>query len=243
MDKQEAQFILSAYRPDAQDAGDGRFSEALELVNEDQGLKAWFESEVSKDRIIADKLKQVRPPAGLRDQILTGMNMADQAPPWWRRAPVMAIAATIIVVFGMMLSWNRPTYDSEYDELRANAVSYAAGFISLDFFSENLVDLTTWLSERDAPGSVDLVGQLESMPGIGCRTLSWSGKTVSLICLQGDTIYHVFMVDRDEVPDNPTSETPQIWQMKRRTVVSWSDDQRTYIMVTKATPDEVRALL
>lgn len=243
MDKQEAQFILSAYRPGAQDAGDGRFAEALQFADQDPELKTWFESEIRQDQIIASKLKQVRAPEGLREQILAGMNQAEQAPPWWRRAPMMAIAATIIVVFGMMMSWNRPTYDSEFDELRANAVSYAAGFISLDFFSENLADLTTWLSERDAPGSVDLVGQLESMPGIGCRTLSWSGKTVSLVCLQGETIYHVFMVDCDEVPDRPTSDKPQFWQMKHRTVVSWSDAERTYIMVTKATPDEVRALL
>lgn len=243
MDKQEAQFILSAYRPGAQDAADGRFAEALQLADQDPELKAWFASEVHQDQIIASKLKQVRAPEGLREQILAGMNQAEQAPPWWRRAPMMAIAATIIVVFGLMMSWNRPTYDSEFDELRANAVSYAAGFISLDFYSENLPDLASWLSERDAPGSVDLAGQLESMPGIGCRTMSWSGKTVSLVCLQGETIYHVFMVDRDEVPDSPASEGPQFWQMKRRTVVSWSDDERTYIMVTKATPDEVRALL
>lgn len=243
MDKQEAQFILSAYRPGAQDAGDSRFTEALHFADQDPELKTWFESEIRQDQIIANKLNQVRAPDGLREQILAGMNQAEQTPPWWRQAPIMGIAATIIVVFGLMMSWNRPTYDSEFDELRANAVSYAAGFISLDFFSENLPDLAAWLSDRDAPGSVDLVGQLESVPGIGCRTLSWSGKTVSLVCLQGDTVYHVFMVDRDEVPDRPDSAEPQFWQMKRRTVVSWSDDARTYILVTKATPDEVRALL
>ncbi len=243
MDKQEVKFILSAYRPGAQDTGDDRFTEALKLADRDPNLKEWFEAEVRQDRIIADKIKQVRPPANLRDQILTGMNMAEQTPPWWRRAPVMAIAATIIVVFGLMLSWNRPTYDSEFNELRDNAVNYAAGFISLDFFSENLTDMTRWLSSQDAPSSPDLAETLKSIPGIGCRTLNWSGKTVSLICLQGDTIYHVFMVDRDEVLDEPTSDDPQIWQMKRKTVVSWSDDQRIYIMVTKASPDEVKALL
>ncbi len=75
--------------------GDNR-TEALELADKDPELKDWFEAEVRQDRIIADKVKQVRPPENLRDQILTGMNMAEQTPPWWRRTPVMAIAATII---------------------------------------------------------------------------------------------------------------------------------------------------
>ena len=48
MDKQEAQFILSAYRPGAQDAGDSRFAEALQFTDQNPELKSWFESEVLK---------------------------------------------------------------------------------------------------------------------------------------------------------------------------------------------------
>lgn len=51
------------------------------------------------------------------------------------------------------------------------------------------------------------------------------------------------MVEKDEVVDSPESEEPQIWQMKRRTVASWSDTERLYILVTTAPPDEVRMLL
>jgi hypothetical protein len=243
MDKREAQFILSAYRPNGRDADDDRFAAARALVESDPELKVWFESEVRHDRIIADRLAQVRPPAGLRDQILAGMNLAEARPPWWRRTPVMAIAASFIVVLGLFLSWNRPTYDSEFAELRANAVSYAAGFISLDYFGDQISELSAWLNERNAPAAADLIGRLESMPGIGCRTLSWGGKTVSLVCLQGETTFHVFMIDREDLSDGPTSADPQFWQMKGRTVVSWEDTERVYVLVTKATPETVRALL
>ncbi|RKX35390.1 MAG: hypothetical protein DRP71_03760 [Verrucomicrobia bacterium] len=242
MDKKEAKFVLSAYRPNGKDAGDSQISAALELVNCDPDLKKWFESEVKQDQMITDKLKELRPPSGLRTQILAGMKVVE-SPPWWRRSSIMALAASLIVVFGLIFSWNRPSYDSEFAEFRASAVSYAAGFISLDYFADDLSTLAGWLKEKDAPAVTDLAGKLESMPGIGCRTMSWHGKTISLICLQGDTVYHVFMVDRDEVSDLPESDEPQFWEMKRRTVVSWKDSERVYIMVTKASADEVRTFL
>ena len=155
----------------------------------------------------------------------------------------MALAASLIVAFGLIFSWNRPSYDSDFAEFRANAVSYSAGFISLDFFADDLPTMAGWLREKEAPAVTDLAGQLEAMPGIGCRTMSWHGKTISLVCLQGDTVFHVFMVNRDEVSDVPESTEPQFWEMKRRTVVSWKDAERVYIMVTKASADDVRALL
>ena len=242
MDKKEAKFVLSAYRPNGKDAGDSQISAALEMVNCDPDLKSWFKSEVRQDQIIADKLKQLRPPSGLRTQILAGMKMVE-SPPWWRRSPVMALAASLIVVSGLIFSWTRPAYDSDFAEFRANAVSYSAGFISLDFLADDLPTMAGWLKEKEAPAVTDLAGQLESMPGIGCRTMSWHGKTISLICLQGDTVYHVFVVNCDEVSDMPESSEPRFSEMKGRTVVSWKDAERVYIMVTKASADEVRALL
>ena len=242
MDKKEAKFILSAYRPNGADAGDSQISAALEMVNRDPDLKKWFESEVQQDQLIADKLKELRPPSNLRAQILAGMKVVE-SPPWWRRSPIMALAASLIVAFGLIFSWNRPSYDSDFAEFRANAVSYSAGFISLDFFADDMPSLAGWLADKEAPAVTDLAGRLESMPGIGCRTMSWHGKTVSLVCLQGDTVFHVFMVDRSEVSDMPDSDEPQFWEMKRRTVVSWKDSERVYIMVTKASADEVRAFL
>jgi hypothetical protein len=41
----------------------------------------------------------------------------------------------------------------------------------------------------------------------------------------------------------PESDQPLFWEMKRRTVVSWKDSERIYIMVTKAPAEEVRTLL
>ena len=43
MKNQEAKFILGAYRPDGQDAGDPVFAEALSQAERDPDLRTWFE--------------------------------------------------------------------------------------------------------------------------------------------------------------------------------------------------------
>jgi hypothetical protein len=42
MNIEEAKLILSAYRPDGQDAGDPQFQEALELTKQNPDLARWF---------------------------------------------------------------------------------------------------------------------------------------------------------------------------------------------------------
>ncbi len=75
MDKKEAEFVLSAYRPNGKDADDSQMTAALKMANSDPDLKNWFESEVRQDQIIADKLKELRPPSNLRSRILAGMKI------------------------------------------------------------------------------------------------------------------------------------------------------------------------
>jgi hypothetical protein len=103
MDKKETKFLLSAYRPNGVDAGDSQIVFALALVNKDPDLKNWFESEVKHDQIIADKLNELRLPTGLLTQIIAGMNVVESSP-WWRKPPIMALAASLIGVFGLIFS-------------------------------------------------------------------------------------------------------------------------------------------
>ena len=51
------------------------------------------------------------------------------------------------------------------------------------------------------------------------------------------------MIDRDDLSDTPPLDEPQFWQMKGRTIVSWEDAERVYVLVTKSSPEAVRAML
>src|SRR5437867_4392387 len=94
MDNREAKFILGAYRPNGQDAGDPRFSEALEQVRRDPMLERWFNESIAFDRAITEKWRAIEVPPDLRENILAGVRVSRPL-----RSPFIkwAIAAVVIL--------------------------------------------------------------------------------------------------------------------------------------------------
>src|SRR6266481_5285786 len=93
MDNREAKFILSAYRPNGQDADDPRFSEALEQVRRDPMLERWFTESIAFDAAMTEKLRTIEVPPHSRENILAGAKVSRPL-----RSPFIkwAIAAALI---------------------------------------------------------------------------------------------------------------------------------------------------
>ena len=72
MNNDTAKEILSAYRPDGQDAADPCFKEALEQAQRDPDLRAWFERERLRDQAMASFVSQ-HPVHGNHKQALLTM--------------------------------------------------------------------------------------------------------------------------------------------------------------------------
>jgi len=70
MDREDAKFILRAFRPDGADAGDADFAEALRLSAEDRELGEWLADERALDSEIARLMGAVPVPEGLKGKLL-----------------------------------------------------------------------------------------------------------------------------------------------------------------------------
>lgn len=70
MDKQQAKFLLSSFRPDGADASLPEFADALRLAAEDRELGEWLAQERAADAAFAQALNEVSIPNSLRDEIL-----------------------------------------------------------------------------------------------------------------------------------------------------------------------------
>jgi len=70
MDKTQAKFLLSSFRPDGADAHLPEFAEALKLAAENRELGEWLAHERATDAAFAQALNYVPIPDGLRDEIL-----------------------------------------------------------------------------------------------------------------------------------------------------------------------------
>ena len=108
MTNDEAKFILNAYRPNGRDASDTLFAAALEQVKRDPALAAWFAREQAHGAVVGAKLRELAPPAGLRDAILAGARAsgAEPAPaarragiPWWAAAAAGLVLGVSAVVW------------------------------------------------------------------------------------------------------------------------------------------------
>jgi hypothetical protein len=81
VDKEQARFILSSFRPDGSDSADSGFAEALKLAHEDIDLGAWLANERRFDAAFAAALAEVKLPAALCINILTGLAIERDAIP------------------------------------------------------------------------------------------------------------------------------------------------------------------
>lgn len=70
MDKTQAKFLLSSFRPDGADAHLPEFADALKLAAENRELGEWLAHERATDAAFAQALNYLPIPDGLRDEIL-----------------------------------------------------------------------------------------------------------------------------------------------------------------------------
>lgn len=70
MDKEQARFILSSYRPDGNEIQDQDFTEALALAATNRELGEWLARERAMDEVFTSALTSIQLPDSLRDDII-----------------------------------------------------------------------------------------------------------------------------------------------------------------------------
>ena len=245
MSNEEAKFILSAYRPGGHDAGDPALAGALEQARRDPALGAWFAREQAHATAIVAKLREIAPPPGLRDAVLAGMRAGQEAAPplreWWRRPVWLATAAALALLLSVAAWRLTPVQGATFDEFAVNFV--ARGF-TLQKRGTDLAELKTWLAEKRGPLPAALPAEFAQLRALGCRTLSYEGRDVSLVCFERDgREFHVFVARRDDLPGLPSRDAPQFLSRDKLVAAAWSDARNHYVMVSDASMEAVRRLL
>jgi hypothetical protein len=247
MTNNEAKFVLSAYRPNGVDASNPAMADALKQVKSDPTLNAWFVREQAHDAAIATKLREITPPAGLREAIVAGVragesnrggNRSRSYRPVW-----LAIAAAVAVLLGSVTWWQVSSVKGRtLDEFAVNFV--ARGFL-LSKRSADLGELKGWLAERRGPLPAELPAEFNRLRALGCKSLNFQNHDVSLVCFErGGKEFHVFVARRDDFPAFPVRLTPEIGEAQRKLVTAkWSDANNHYVVVSDGSLADVKALL
>jgi hypothetical protein len=246
MNNSEAKFILQAYRPGGRDAGDPAMAEALAQAARDPELGAWLAREQTHGKAVAARLREIAPPAGLRDAILAGgkatVRKGSTQRAWWARSAAwLPLAAAAVIVLGLAAWWRlAPVRGATMEEFAVNFVG--RGF-TLQKRSADLAALKTWLGEKHGPLPAVLPAKFAELHALGCRTLDFRGRDISLVCFErGGKEFHVFVARRDGSPSAPDGP-PQFLDHGKLVAATWADTKNHYVLVSDAGIESLRQLL
>ena len=241
MNSTEAKFILSAYRPDGQDAGDPCFAEALALTQRDPLLQDWLRDQMAFDRAFSAALQAVAVPRELRSSILAGGGMSRRPraffPPRW----LMAAAAMILLALGAWWMLRpAPPIDGRYAALKFVTSAKPADF---DRAGPGFTEVQNWLRDRGTLLADLPAGLQAGLPAIGCKVIQWNGHPISIVCFRRSDgrLFHLAVADSVAMPE--ATEQPRFARLGEWATVSWRRGGKACFLATLGSEEELRTML
>jgi hypothetical protein len=239
MNNEEAKFRLRAYRSGGQDAGDATFGEALAHADRDPALRAWLAREQAFDAAVAEKLRAVVPPPGLREAILAGARVAPRRA-FWRRPMGWAAAALFAGLVASVAFWRQQPDPDSVDTFARFALSDLRHGRHGGHGSA-----TTALQTALANPATRLSGALpidfSTLASSGCRTLRFGGRDVLEVCFErGGVEFHLYVTPRGDLPN---LLGPRALAVGQASALAWQDARFAYVLAGGAGVEALRRLL
>jgi len=245
MDNREAKFILNAYRPGGQDAGDPRFAEALEQARRDPVLERWFSESIAFDATVAKKLCAIEVPVDLRENILVGAKVSRPLRSSFVKWSVAAALVTMAILGSLIWRETRPPHLSGWQSQALDVISLLVKSESrFNAQSHNAHELVAWLRTNDAPAPQALPRELEKRESVGCKTFSWNGIPISVICFirtDGGLIHLVTM--NASGSDRTINGRPELVQQGQWATATWREGKVVYMLALEGSRDQLRTYL
>ena len=246
MDNREAKFILGAYRPNGQDAGDPRFSEALEQARRDPILERWFLDSLAFDAAITEKLGAIEVPPDLRENILAGIKVSRHLSSPFIKWAIAAALISMAILGSLIWHETRSTHLAGWQNQALHVVSsLVRNHSSFDAQSHNADELLAWLRVNDAPAAQTLPQELEKLESLGCKTFSWNGIPVSVICFTRPDggLIHLVATNAVAPIKRTTKGQPELVQQGQWATATWREGDKIYMLAMEGSRDQLRAYL
>lgn len=254
MNNHDAKFLLRAYRPGGDDSADPRMAAALEQARRDPELGAWLTQEQSFDAAMAEKLRAVTPPAGLRAAILAGgrVSGAVEAPEttsraWWRgaRAQWLGLAAAVAVVAAT--AWTiRPGAGGKpgFGDLAREALHELHGAHGAPTLARDVGVVGAWLQDPASRLAAGMPVELARLRTDGCRAVKVSGRELFEVCFFRDGAEYHFYVGRREDFSIPAGEDgPMVVAQGGKATLAWADARHVYMLAGEGDGTALKNLL
>ena len=245
MNREEAQFILHAYRASGEDAHDLQFADALALVRTDPELAHWFTHEQALDAAIAGRIRSVLPPPELTNQLLLARKVI-RPRPWWRKPASLAAAASLALLISAASFWFlRRSGETEFASFRGTMIEASIDMTNhIDVMGLDADELKQWLIEHRGDPAFTLPPNLASKGIIGCKVLEWHGHRVTLLCLKfAGKHVDVFVVNASDLPRVSLGPVPRFGSERGLTTAAWRHEGKIYFLAGNIPESDLKQLL
>ena len=197
-----------------------------------------------QDEALIGALASVRPPDGLRDEILVAMERSARRGKvvrawWWRIGAPLAVAAAVVLAFVLFQDGGQAAGDG-----KLSVAAVEAGFLQaiaspkfkLDMAVADQQAIFDYLKSESVPCPCPstMPDGLEELAGVGCRVLVVEGHRGSLICFDerhAGTV-HMVVFFRDEVEGEwPAVGDPGFEQHGDWAVARWASADRVFLLL------------
>ena len=247
MNNTEAKFILNAYRPNGRDATDAAFGAALEQAKSDPALGAWLAREQAHGATVAAKLREVAPPAGLREAILAGGRASGRGATvhraWWMRPTWLAMAAAAAVLLTVTVKlW--PTRLPGEAPMAEFAFADALEPSRHGGHGEMAGALQAALSSSATKLTSGLPIDFAALRRNGCRTVSVAGHDVLEVCFKRDgQWFHCYIARVADFPGPFAAVSPLFARTGKVDAAVWVDGAYRVLVASTAGRAAVQRLL
>lgn len=251
MNPDEAKQILLLYRPGTPDAEDPQIAEALALAKQDTELARWLEEHCKGQAALRAKFRQLTPPAGLQEQIISE-HAASRRRISARQRLQFALVLLILLLGALAVFWlpHRPA-DNSLAIYQNRMARVALSPYGMDLLTNNPMPIRAYLAQRHAPADFMLPAPLQQATLIGCAVEQWQGEMVTMICFRtgkplppnaaGDL--WLFVVDRAAVKDAPEGGQLRLAKVNRLITASWTEDGKLYFLGTEGEAAAIKQYL
>ncbi len=245
MKREEAQFILGAYRPNGEDAHDPQFQEALVLARQDPVLGHWFLEEQALDSAFAFKIRSQRVPSDLKAQLLLARTTG-VCTPRWRRTVWLAAAACIAVLLVISASlFQHRTRVAEFAQFRRAMVGASFDMSQhSDVMGLDADGFKHWLADHHGEPDFVLPAGLSSKGIAACKIVEWQQRRVTMLCFKFSGRHvDVFVVKASDLPAISLGVAPTFFSDDGVTTAAWQRDGKVYLLAGSMPQSDLQQLL
>lgn len=250
MDSRQAKEILSLYRPGSSDAVDPQMAEALEAVQRDPKLAAWFDQHCAVYNAIRSKLKEIPVPADLKRRIMVEHVDDRRIIRLFRPAWLATAAAALIVlsaIFWFMLPVKENTF-VRYQDRMARMVQRRTYFKNMA--TGDQTQIGEFFRTNGAPVNDMLPKSLLKLPAEGGAIVTWQNHPVAVLCLDArekttdaKNDLWVFMAKSSDLANTPKKKSAQFEKIGGLMTASWTAGETVYLLVGRGDKGELQKYL